>query len=256
MSTLTSDRLQDFLLQWRYLSPQDHRAERLRRFLDAFRPLRPLPPLVPQPRAIDAERIASLLGHMREPLERMRVSGGALNPWAIAGVRRQEVRNSAILATLWSPQACGSLGRQFLDAFCRSLADPSGALPTAAELSAPYSVRREHCPAGEASERVDMTIEGATFVLGIEVKIDAPQGPEQLHRYANSIRRWGHQRGGKKTCVVYLARDEPNEPGVLSANWRDVIAAGRAILRANRRAPSFHSFLLNNFLRHASEFGD
>ncbi len=41
------------------------------------------------------------------------------------------------------------------------------ALHTLAELAAGYTVRAEHCPTGVQSDRVDLTIEGTDFLVGI-----------------------------------------------------------------------------------------
>jgi hypothetical protein len=194
------------------------------------------------------------LNNVRAPLEAHRAQGSLLNPWTIAGVRRKEVVNSAILATFWSPQACGHLARQFLNAFCRRIDDPEGKLPTSEELAQPYTIRTEHCPIGQMSERVDITIEGSTFVLGIEIKIDAMEGVEQLRRYVASVNQWSEQRD-KRACVVFLAPFRTSESGVLQAGWSDVAAAGRKVLVAQGPAPSSHRFLLESFIRHSSKFG-
>lgn len=249
-----AQRLDDFLTLWRaahVAAPQD---ARLARFLEAFRPLRLKPAVKAVRKPVDPLALLEFLNRVRTPLEARRAQGGLLNPWTIAGVRRKEVVNSAILATFWSPQACGDLARQFLSAFCRRIDDPEGKLPTGEELAQPYAIRTEHCPVGQASERVDITIEGTTFVLGIEIKIDAMEGVEQLPRYVASINQWSEQRG-KRPCVVFLAPFKTVEPGVLQAGWSDVAAAAKKVLVAQGSAPSSHRFLLESFIRHSRKFG-
>ncbi|MDK2767903.1 MAG: PD-(D/E)XK nuclease family protein [Sphingomonas sp.] len=250
-----TERLRGFLSAWRSHAPERAQVKRMDAFLSAYRQHRPPPPIVVARPKLDPARLGSFLTAAQPPLEQLRASGTMINPWGVAGVGRKEVRNSAVLATLWSPQQCGALGRAFLEAFCRRINDPAGLLPTSEELAASYSVRTEHCPVGAVSERVDITIEGPSFVLGIEVKIDAAEGPEQLRRYVGSVQRWGKQRGGKKAAVVFLAPFYPSEQGVLRATWRDVMHAGRDVLRLRAGAPTTHSFLLETFVRHCIEFG-
>ena len=230
-------------------------SEKLVRFLEEFHSVRP-EKAVPSwsPRQVSPDTLGALLDAIRGPLEDNRCRGNTINPWSIAGVRRKEVINSAILATFWSPRSCGVLARQYLDAFCRRLDDPEGILPTSAELSQPYSIRTEHCPVGEISERVDITIEGQTFVLGVEVKIDAAEGEGQLKRYDSSIKRWSEQRG-KRPCVVFLASIEPSIPTVVKAGWPDIVAAGRHVLAESSGARTSHQFMLKSFITHCRQFG-
>lgn len=253
-AVLDPERLQGFLAAWRSHTPERAQVRRLGAFLSVYRQHRPPAPVVVVRPALDPTRLDSFLTAAQPSLERLRASGAMINPWGVAGIGRKEVRNSAVLATLWSPQQCGAQGRAFLDAFCRRIDDPAGLLPTSEELAGGYVVRTEHCPVGAVSERVDVTIEGRSFVLGIEVKIDAAEGPEQLRRYIGSVKRWARQRGGKKTAVVFLAPYRPSQQNVLHATWRDVTNAGRDCLRVHAGAPTTHSFLLETFVRHCDNF--
>jgi hypothetical protein len=255
MELAQAERLGGFLSQWQTAREGHEPEARLARFLEAFRPLRPERALsIFSPRRADPASLSICLGEMRQLLESQRAKGNVIDPWAIARVRRSEVVNSAILATFWSPRSCGNLARRFLDAFCRRLEDPEGKLPTSEELAEAYSIRTEHCPVGEASERVDITIEGRTFVLGIEVKIDAKEGAEQLPRYLESVKRWGGTHG-RRPCVVFLAPIEPSVPEVIRAGWSDVAAAGRQVLAQAAGERTSHRFMLENFVRHCRKFG-
>ena len=255
--SVDAQRLAGFLSSWREARETNALAPRLSRFLGDFSEVYVRPPqAVPdfQPYRTQAPKLTGFLAKLRDPLELHRSRGGVIDPWAIAGVGRKEVVNSAILATFWSPQFCGAMARNFLDSFCRRIPDPAGLLPTSEELARPYSIRTEHCPVGEASERVDITVEGESFVLGIEVKIDAKEGHEQLQRYVSSVERWAGRT--RRPCVVYLAPIKPSVPGVLKAGWSDVAAAGRSTVSQKEAARSSHRFLLENFIRHCRKFGD
>ena len=253
MAATREARLETFLGNWRDARAADQLAPRLARFLSAYHPPRaPIRPIV-KPRELDPKTLERFVAAVRDPLEAHRARGNLLNPWAVAGVRRREVANSAILASFWSPQTSGDLARRFLDAFCRRIDDPDVQLPTSAELALPFAIRTEHCPMGEACDRVDITIEGATFVLGIEVKIDAGEGPEQLERYVASVKRWS-RRCGNRGCVVFLSPMPSNNSEVLCANWRDVASAARSALKDAGDASSVQHFMLDAFVQHIRGF--
>lgn len=250
-----SARLSQFVPRWQAAQNHDPRLARLDQFVRSYRALRPVPRPAQTRVEPDIGRLTAFLGDVIKPLAEHRASGSVINPWAVAGLKRAEVRNAGVLAMLFSPSACGDVGTAFFDHFCRRIPDPEGLLPSTAELQAGYSVRTEHCPVGERTERVDLTIEGRTFVMGIEVKIDAPEGREQLRRYTSAVKRWGRQRH-KRSVVVFLAPYPPREPGVLFAKWSDVRAAGRAITPRRNSELNLHGHLLESFVRHISRFGE
>lgn len=127
-------------------------------------------------------RLARVFAAFAAPLESHR-ERLRHNPWNMARLGRYEVRNAAVLAQLWDPVLSGPSARRFLRSYLARLADPAGQLPTPDQLARPFRIRTEHCPTGNRSERVDITIEGEDFLLGIDVKIDAGEGHEQLVRY-------------------------------------------------------------------------
>ena len=242
-------RLEAFLSSWRAAGDTDEPSDRLRTFFSEFAALRPRTQATAGLRQVDPNRLASFFSAIREPLARKREAGGMLNPWSAARLGHNEVRNAAVLSTLWSPQICGDAGIRFLEAFCRQLHDPGGLLPTAAELREGYFVRREHCPLLDASERVDITIEGSSFVLGIEVKIRAGEGEAQLARYSSSVRRWGRQRG-KRSMVVFLAPYSRGEDDVIEARWQHVVRAIRATYPVRQGDRTAQHYLFNSFADH------
>lgn len=242
-----------FLGRWRALRHGDRSEHRLQAFLRAYRSLSSRPRRN-QTRRVDVVRLRDSLDALREPLAQQREDGRFLNPWKMGGLREDEVRNAAVLAQFWSPQLCGTAAARFLDAFCRRLADPAGLLPSSAALLSGYHVRTEHCPIGEASERVDITIEGRDFVIGVEVKINAAEGPDQLRRYRDAVTAWARGRG-KRPVVIFLAPYPTKEAGVLLATWRDVAAAARAISTDGGAHSSQYQKLLAPFSEHISGFG-
>lgn len=190
-------------------------------------------------------KIAAALGDRR-------TSSTLVNPWSIAGLKRVEVRNASVLASLWAPATGGATAVAFLDSFLRRVT-PVSNLPTTEQLARPYVVRTEHCAAGTTSERVDITIEGVDFVLGIEVKIDAKEGPDQLERYARAVASWGRARN-VESAVVLLAPFRPSIPGISHARWEDVIFAARSVLPRKRGDYGLTHHLIRSFADHAAHF--
>lgn len=205
------------------------------------------------PASLDLARLASTLNALAPRLANARRAGGDVNVWQMAGLKRAEVRNAAVLASLWSPATMGDRGSAFFTRFVRRLA-PCDTLPTDEDLVKGYVVRTEHCTTGVASERVDITVEGATFVIGIEIKIGAGEGPQQLSRYRGSVEEWARARG-KRGTVILLAPFRTSVQGVLQACWQDVILAARETLPPTRNAYTYADRLLSDFAAHVAAFG-
>lgn len=155
------------------------------------------------------------------------------NPWIMAGLGRYEVRNCAVLAQLWDRRIVGTYGLNFLAAFVDQIREADSALPTRAELEGNYVVRTEHCPNGMQSDRVDITVEGANFLIGIEAKIDADVRDNQLEDYCAVMkaRAAGLNIDPRRSWVIFLTTDGRSAPGVISASWRDIAAAARQCQR-------------------------
>lgn len=198
------------------------------------------------------ERLQALTVGLAPRMAAARHLGSGVNVWQMAGLKRAEVRNTAALAALWSPTQIGDHASIFLNAFLRRI-DQSQTLPSAHELAGHYVVRTEHCATGAVSERVDITIESQSFVLGIEVKIDAVEGPQQLQRYRHSVEDWARQRG-KRGAVIYLAPVQTKVDGIINADWRDVIHAARSMLPSKQSDFLFAHRLIHDFACHALAF--
>jgi hypothetical protein len=246
-------RLTSFLDDWERVKNANTVVERLKSFLVIAHPL--LAPNMdgPTPKPADCDKLRSLLPRLSASLRSASSSIGSINPWAIAGLRRREVRNAAALAALWSPRQCGQVAVAFLDKFLRLVDQPGTSLPTFSELAAGYVIRTEHSPAGDGRDRVDLVIESTDHLIGIEIKIDAGEGPAQLSRYVASI-RGNAQNLGKRPVVVLLAPFAPSHPDVLRAAWSHVRAAAAAALPRRRLDYTFTHHLVAAFARHARGF--
>lgn len=193
-----------------------------------------------------------LFDALRAPLAKARAAGALLNPWDMAGLRRNEVRNAAVLAHFLSERLCGELAINFLDALLDGPRCQSKSIPSRAQLEAGFHVRVEHCVWGDQRDRVDLTIEGSSFVLGIEVKIDACEGEGQLQRYVETIGAWG-RRSGKEPAVIFLSPLMPSITDLPWIKWRDVVVAGLRVAGRGRAQLDSHK-LLRLFVQHVKQF--
>lgn len=200
------------------------------------------------------ERLESMLSDIRVPLAKVRSAGTLLNPWAMAGLKRDEVRNAAVLAQLWSPAIAGEAAIDFLDAFLSSVRPAGGfVMPSFNELRRGYRVVAEDCPLGMISERVDLTIEGTSFLIGIEIKIDAAFQHEQLARYvAIMTKRAFHSGNDRRSHVVLLAPRASHQAEVTSASWRHVEGAAVASIPRKTRDRTLIHHLIDSFGAHVS----
>jgi hypothetical protein len=163
---------------------------------------------------------------LHAPLAAARSAGGLINPWTIAGLKRDEVRIASALAGLWRAQFGGASSLRFLGEY---LSAAIGHVDWHAELASGYRVEAECNPLGLASDRVDLVVETARHLIGIEVKVDAALGPMQLERYALAIERRAELQG-REPHNLLLARSA--SAAAVSTSWRDIAsAAGRAVPR-------------------------
>jgi hypothetical protein len=147
---------------------------------------------------------------LERPLAAAKEKGGLINPWSLASLGRDEVRNSAALAGLWMSEFGGETSKRFLANY---LSTAMSGLEWAGELHAGYRVGTEVCPMGDAADRVDIVIETRRHLIGIEVKIGAGLGREQLERYSASISRRADLQD-LSACVVLLAPFSATRPDV------------------------------------------
>lgn len=176
--------------------------------------------------------------------------GGGVNPWAITGVKNNEVRNAAALAGLWSLDFGGITSRNFL---AKYLSGALTAVEWQRELEAGYNVTAEVCPMGDRSERVDLVIETSRHLVGIEIKIAAGLGEAQLERYVASI----IQRGAlsdRRAHVLLLAPFKSHLDAVSSTSWREVAKAAEAVVPRARDQRTFTEHFIASFAVHVRNF--
>lgn len=187
---------------------------------------------------------------LERPLAAAKEKGGLINPWSLASLGHDEVRNAAALAGLWMSEFGGETSKRFLANY---LAAAMPGPDWAGELHPGYRVSTEVCPMGDAADRVDVVIETMHYLIGVEVKIGAGLGHEQLERYSASIsRRADLQKLSAR--VVLLAPFLSTRPDVSSSSWIDVARAARDAATSASGDRTFIQQLITTFGDHVRTF--
>lgn len=186
---------------------------------------------------INVSHLATFLTALQQPILASRQGAFHFDPWEVAGLGNNEVRNAGVLAWLLNPH--GSHGRGF--------AAMSGLLAAVNNhfnnnfAVAPGQfcrVRTEINPNGEIVDRVDIEIDAKNFYLIIEVKIKAPEQAGQLERYC----RQAEDRAGKRPwAVIFLTPEggKPTSAGMHADSGRIVCLSWKKLATAlERELPS------------------
>ena len=187
---------------------------------------------------------------LKQPLAIAKERGGLINPWSLASLGRDEIRNAAALAGLWMAEFGGEASKRFLAYYL------SAALPGSnwlGELDPGYRAGTEVCPMGDAADRVDIVIETARYLIGVEVKIGAGLGREQLERYSASISRRAKLQN-LVPRVVLLAPFRAAPSDISSSSWSDVARAAQATAARGADDRTFVQLLIASFGDHVRAF--
>jgi len=209
------DNLQQFIKEWKILPKA-----------------KPLNIVCQKP--IQYEELRSFFNEFSTAYEKLQSSGVMTNVWEISGLKRDEVRNSSVLSWFLSANSNhglkGDLCAVLLDKMQNIIKtnDKHQDFPTKDSLKEGeefrYQSTPEVCPI-DRDNRVDIVLDGKNILLYIEVKIDAPQGEQQLHRYHNLAKNC-HR--GRKWGVVYLTPrgglpdDAQTLENCMAISWLDV----------------------------------
>ena len=197
---------------------------------------------------VDSDCLSRFIDALRIPLQHAEESACA-NPWATSGLRHDEVRNCAVLADLWDRRKYGREAQAFL---ARFFAQAGGHLPDEHELANGYTVQTEHSLNGAITDRVDITIETRSTVVGVEVKIFASERANQLSDYRAAIEARARLMGRGKHEVVFLSpyRSRDEAVSVPHITWRML---GDIAGQANRATHS--GWLIRQFGQHCRMLG-
>ncbi|WP_106477946.1 PDDEXK-like family protein [Phytohalomonas tamaricis] len=140
--------------------------------------------------------------------EKANLNGEIFNIFSILKVHRNEAgTHSRFLHELLNPQGRHGEGTAFLDLFL------DGVLDIQQEIKGHYRIKRE-LPT-EEKRRVDIVIESAHDIVGIELKIDATDQNAQLYDYYQELLR--RADGRKSVTLAYLTLDGKS-PSSISLN--------------------------------------
>ena len=186
-------------------------------------------------------RLDSVLTQLRKPLKNLQEIACA-NVWSSAGLGTDEVRVSSVLANLWDERLYGGEGRRFLGR-CLALLGTDRA-PSQNELERGYRIQTEHCPNGDVRDRVDITVETESAIVGIEVKILAGEGERQLLRYLRSIGRRAQLMRRRNAQVMFLSPRAPSQKdtAALWVTWRQIADAASVADRSTSSGSQIHDF--------------
>ena len=191
---------------------------------------------------VDAIKLGDFLAELAKPLEASRQGAFHFDPWEVAGLRDNEVRNSGVLAWLLNPHASHGFGHAGMTGLLTTVNRHSdGKFPV--ESGQFCRVRTETNPNGEMADRVDIEIDAENFYLIIEVKIYAPEQAEQLERYC----RQAKERAGSRPWAIIFLTPSGRKPstagrysdsvGIVPLSWKKLAAALERKLPRHRSTP-------------------
>lgn len=144
--------------------------------------------------------------------------------WAVAGLKRDEVRNAAVLAWFLNPRGSHGYGPEILRRFLARAAEMAPGWPVVSGDLASARVCTEERPLGSDRDRVDIAIDGDDFCFFVEVKIDAPEGQNQLNRYLETLSGKASALRKQHIGVIYLSSRPASTSGerISVLTWRHV----------------------------------
>ena len=156
-----------------------------------------------------------------------------------------------MLAWFLNPHGSHGFGPAFLRTLLDEVAKRTPDWPHLDRRLSRVSVLTEEWPLGSEANRVDIAIDTADCTLFVEVKIDAPEGPNQLHRYAALVQQKARALGRQHGRVIYLGSRSPRDPPpeVAIITWREVAQVLSALPREG-----FGGALALQFARHIRAF--
>lgn len=213
---------------------------------------------------IDANQLDRFFKNLEQPLQIAKQSGWLCDPWQVAGLKRDEVRNSKVLSWLLNPHGSHGFGDALLLALLKEINSclvKNEQSTFDLKVSNNCRVKEEQCPDGNQGNRVDIEIDDANFYLIIEVKVDAYEQNSQLERYANLAQKRANNR---PWSIVYItvSGKQPLTAGdyidkVLSISWKQLAhILSDALPKKEVTEPHamVTALLANSFFRHIRQF--
>ena len=149
--------------------------------------------------------------------------------YSASGHGLDEVVHTRTLAWLLDPKEKHGFKTVLLEALLQFASEKSGRLRVRGNDVTARPERPYHSPRGEDAGRMDVWVEGRwapgrtepigrQWLLVIEAKIGASEGPAQLKRYDKEIKRWGDKNPDARAFRVFLT--PKGDPATTSKeNW-------------------------------------
>jgi len=187
--------------------------------------------------ALDTRQLSAVMAELEHPLAVLRHGTFTFDPWEVAKLGRNEVRNSAVLAWLLDPHGNHGFGDLPLKALLSAVRE-CGKADFPENFTRYCRVNVEKSPSGDATNRVDIEIDADNFFMLIEVKIDAYEQKDQILRYIGEAKK---RAGEQPWAVVYLTPQgrvplsAGEEADVPCLSWRHLASVMTQALEPTRR---------------------
>jgi hypothetical protein len=212
-------------------------------------PATPLPEVLP-----DRDALVAFCHDFGSKYEELQRAGEFIDVWTVAGLSRDELRHASILAWFLNPLGTHGFGASIFEKWVSKLHFASESrLIDLSDWHGDYRVATEVYPSDDGGDRVDIEIDGKDFYLCVEVKIDAPEGENQLARYLEVAQK---KAASRPFTVVYLtperaARKSTDNPFVVAATWEEFANSLRGL---SRTKSGFPDRLITQFLKRVENF--
>lgn len=172
------------------------------------------------------------------------------NPFQVLDLTKIEKTHSDVLAWLLDPRETHSQGDLFFKGLIESLDlgfqyDPWR-----------YKVKREYT--GDES-RIDIIIYGRDFVIYIENKTLAREGPEQTHREYRDLIRLLKRKGLPETNVaaIFLSRkgEEPKAEGWIPMSYRSLAETINETVENDEDIPEYLRSFITSWTKELKQLG-
>lgn len=127
--------------------------------------LRTAAPVVKATAVLNPQRLAAALASLQMPVRQARANGAFLQVWSVAGLKRNELRNAAVLAWLIDPNGSHGHGPAVLSGLLSAAAERVPSWPSHGVDLSRVSVRTEEHPLGSDRDRVD---------IAVDIAVDGP----------------------------------------------------------------------------------
>lgn len=204
---------------------------------------------------LDPDRAARLVASLVGSKDLLQKQGKTINVWKVAGLARDEIRNTKVLAWALDCRESHGFGGAIFESLLNTCNWGNNRRPSESLTEAPYEVYTEHCAFSDRANRLDIAMQFPNLFVVIEVKIDAVEGHEQLRRYGDVARKKARARGCSDALVIFLTPNPIDVPeGILNLTWRQVARSIRSALVNNPSGGPFAGSALSQFADHCSQF--